>query len=59
MDNDFTMPSRTTGLLYDECSDQITEMIAKSVENLLKIGADKIVLPCGTAHWYLDGVYKS
>lgn len=58
MDNDFTMTSRTRGLLYDEQIEQITEMMAASVKNLISIGADRIVLPCGTAHWYLDGVYR-
>jgi len=58
MDNDFTMPSRTRALLYDEEIDQITEMMATSMQNLINIGADKIILVCGTAHWFLDGVYK-
>ena len=58
MDNDFTMPSRTRALLYDEDIEQITQMMAQSAENLMSIGADRIVLPCGTAHWFLDGVYK-
>lgn len=58
MDNDFTMPSRTRALLYDEDIDVITEMIARSVKNLIISGADKIVLVCGTAHWFLDGVYQ-
>ena len=58
MDNDFTMPSRTRALLYDEEIEKITEMMAQSMRNLINIGADKIVLICGTAHWFLDGVYK-
>ena len=58
MDNDFTMPSRTRALLYDEEIPLITEMMARSMRNLISIGADKIVLVCGTAHWFLDGVYK-
>ena len=58
MDNDFTMPSRTRALLYDEEIPTITQMMAKSMKNLISIGADKIVLVCGTAHWFLDSVYK-
>jgi len=58
MDNDFTMPSRTRALLYDEDIEQITQMMAQSMRNLIGIGADKIVLVCGTAHWFLDGVYR-
>ena len=57
MDNDYTMPSRTRGLLYNESIGQITEMMAVSIKKLISMGADKIVLPCGTAHWYLEGVY--
>ncbi len=59
MDNDFTMPSRTRALLYGEQIEEITEMIAGSIRNLIIAGADKIVLVCGTAHWFLDGVYKA
>ena len=58
MDNNFTMPSRTRALLYDVDIEQITEMIAESMRNLIAAGADKIVLVCGTAHWFLDGVYQ-
>ncbi len=46
MDNDFTMPSRTRALLYDEEIPLITEMMAQSMRNLISIGADKIVLVC-------------
>ena len=58
MDNDFTMPSRTRALLYGEQTEKVIEMITKSVQNLIEIGTDKIVLVCGTAHWFLDEVYE-
>ena len=58
MDNNFTMPSRTRSLLYDENYEEITYLIAKSIKNLISIGADKIVLPCGTSHWFLERVYQ-
>lgn len=58
MDNNFTMPSRTRALLYDEETEKITKMIAESVRNLLIAGADYIIMVCGTAHWFLEGVYK-
>ena len=58
MDNNFTMPSRTRALLYDVDIEQITEMIADSMRNLIASGADRIILVCGTAHWFLDGVYQ-
>ena len=58
MDNDFRMPSRTRALLYDENIDEIASMISTSVKNLIRCGADYIVLVCGTAHWFLDKVYE-
>lgn len=58
MDNDFTMPSRTRALLYGEEEDVITEMIANSIRHLLSAKADKIILVCGTAHYFLPKVYE-
>ncbi len=58
MDNDFTMPSRTRALLYNEEVDTITDMIAASIKHLLTAKADKIILVCGTAHYFLPMVYE-
>lgn len=58
MDNNFTMPSRTRGLLYGECYEEIVYAISNSVRNLISQGADKIVLVCGTAHYFLKDVYR-
>lgn len=60
MDNDFTMPSRTKAILegggveYDE----IVCMIAASMKKLEALGADHIVMVCGTAHAFLPEVYQ-
>lgn len=57
MDNNFTMPSRTRALLYDEDYDEVVQEIAESVRMMLGQGADRIVLVCGTAHYFLEDVY--
>ncbi len=59
IDNDFTMPSRTRALLTDEGYDEIVEQICRSMDRLLNsYKADHIILVCGTAHYFLDDVYK-
>ena len=58
MDNDFTMPSRTKALLYGDGYDEIVEMIAASMRKLDSLGADHIVMACGTAHYFLPNVFK-
>lgn len=59
MDNDFTMPSRTRALLYGERYDEVVRGIYRSITGLLKWGGDThIILVCGTAHAFLDDVYK-
>ena len=58
MDNDFTMPSRTRALLYGNEIEKITCMIAESIKKLINAGADKIILVCGTAHYFLEKVYE-
>ena len=52
------MPSRTRALLYDECVDEIVKDIADSVRLMLSNEVDKIVLVCGTAHYFLEQVYE-
>lgn len=58
MDNNFTMPSRTRALLNGEGYDEIVCEIAKSLKILLDLNCKKIIIPCGTAHYFLEkGVY--
>lgn len=57
MDNDFTMPSRTRALLYGEAYDDVVKMIAASMQKMDRLGADYIVMVCGTAHAFLPDVY--
>lgn len=58
IDNDFTMPSRTRCLLTGEGYEEIVNGITKSMKLLIHGGANHIVLVCGTAHYFLDDVYK-
>lgn len=58
MDNDFTMPSRTRALLYDEAYGEVVERISESVYLMLQNNVSRIILVCGTAHFFLEDVYK-
>lgn len=58
MDLDFTMPSRTRALLYDESYDEVVNAIAHSFHIMLENHVDKIIMVCGTAHYFLDDVYR-
>lgn len=58
MDNDFTMPSRTRALLYEENYDEIVQQIAHSIRRMIDMDVEHIVLVCGTAHYFLEDVYK-
>jgi aspartate racemase len=58
MDCNFTMPSRTRALLYDECYEDIVNSICESVERLIAYGVKYIIFVCGTAHYFLNDVVK-
>lgn len=58
MDNNFTMPSRTRALLYDESYDEIVNAMVESFKIMLENQVDKIVMVCGTAHYFLEDVFK-
>lgn len=57
-DNDFTMPSRTRALLFGEKCDEIVSAMVNSIKHLCSIDVKYIVLVCGTAHYFLDDIYK-
>lgn len=52
------MPSRTRALLYDEEYHVVVREIAESMKKLISAKADRIILVCGTAHYFLKDVYK-
>jgi aspartate racemase len=54
IDNNVKIPSRTRSVLYDE--ENPSSYIIKSINNLAKIGAEIVVLPCNSAHYFYDQV---
>ncbi len=54
IDNNFTMPSRTLALLTGEGKEQIIHDISESLKLLCNAGCTKIILVCGTAHYFLN-----
>lgn len=58
MDLNFTMPSRTKALLYGTDYDIVVKDIAESLRKMCMLGADYIILVCGTAHAFLDDALK-
>ena len=45
-------------MLYGEHYEEVVQGIAGFLRMLLAQGADKIILVCGTAHYFLEDVYK-
>lgn len=58
IDNNFTMPSRTRALLYEEAYEQVVKEISASIRMLMDNNASKIILVCGTAHYFLQDIYR-
>ena len=53
IDNVFSMPSRTRALLTGEGQTEIVETIANSMKKLLDYDVGRMVMICGTAHYFL------
>lgn len=56
VDNNTNIPDRTAAILHDG-SNPLPEMI-KSAVRLQAMGADVLVIPCNTAHFYLEEIRK-
>ena len=56
VDNQVKIPSRTRAVLFNEES-PVPEII-KSINNLAQIGADLVLLPCNSVHFFYDDVIK-
>jgi len=56
IDNQVKIPSRTRAVLYNEES-PVPYMI-ESINNLEKIGADLVLVPCNSAHFFFEEVSK-
>lgn len=58
IDNNCMIPSRVRGILYGENQDIIIEEMTNQIKYLMDGGADRIIVDCNTAHYYLPEVYK-
>ena len=56
IDNQVKIPSRTRAILFNEDS-PVPDMI-KSINNLASIGAESLLIPCNSAHYFYDEVCK-
>lgn len=54
IDNNCIMPSRVRAILYGEKKDELIESMTESINQLVKCGAEQIILGCVTAHCFFD-----
>lgn len=59
VDNYCTMPSRVRAILYGEGREELVEDLSESVRNLMRVGANKIVLACNTSHVFLPDIIQN
>ena len=58
IDNRCTMPSRVRAYLYNEKVDELIDEMANSLDNLVKSGANRLILACMTSHLFLPQIEK-
>lgn len=58
IDNRCTMPSRVRAILYGEAVEEVAEQLADSTRNLIRSGADILVLACNTSHVFLPRILE-
>ena len=58
IDNVCNLPSRSRALLYNEKYDEVADGLSDSVRNLIRSGANIIVLSSNTGHLFLNEIYK-
>lgn len=56
IDNNTDIPDRTEAILHN-CKDPVPELIGSAVK-LVCMGADFLVIPCNTAHYFYDKICK-
>ena len=56
IDNYCTMPSRVRAILYGEQKNEVVEKMSQAMQTLVSAGADRIVVDCNTAHFFLPNV---
>ena len=59
IDNRCTMPSRVRAILYNEAVDEVSHDLAESTRNLIRRGADILVLACNTSHVFLPRILEA
>lgn len=59
IDNNCVMPSRVRAILYDENKEELIQELSTSVDNLIKMGATKVILACNTSHYFLQNIYDN
>ncbi|PAB59570.1 cysteate racemase [Anaeromicrobium sediminis] len=57
IDNNTSIPDRSTYILSG--GENPTSEISSSARNLISIGANIIIMPCNTAHYFYDDVYET
>lgn len=58
IDNYCTMPSRVRAVLYGENKERLIELMDSALGNLIKCGANKIIIGCNTAHILYHEILK-
>lgn len=58
IDNRCTMPSRVRAFLYNENVEQLVDEMTDSMQHLIGVGCDKIILACNTSHLFLPKIYE-
>lgn len=56
VDNDCRIPSRVRAILYGENIEEIVSGMTSQIHYLIDGGADKIIVGCNTAHYFLPSV---
>lgn len=56
VDNNCVIPSRVRAILYNENKDVVIRMMSESMRYLVEGGADRIIVDCNTAHYFLPNV---
>ena len=54
IDNNCIMPSRVRAILYEEKREELIEAMTESINQLVRCGAEQIILGCVTAHCFFD-----
>jgi aspartate racemase len=56
IDNNCVLPSRVRAILYGERRDELVEGMAASIDGLLAYDPHVVVMPCNTAHCFVDEI---